>query len=40
MDFTKFRALDMKLLERVDKMLSEDIAKLMVRKDQGTEEAG
>ena len=30
MDFTKFRALDMKLLDRVDKMLSDDIAKLMV----------
>ena len=32
MDFTKFRTLDMKLLDRVDKMLSDDIAKLMVRK--------
>ena len=30
MDFTKFRTLDMKLLDRVDKMLSDDIAKLMV----------
>jgi len=29
MDFTKFRTLDMKLLDRVDKMLSDDIAKLM-----------
>lgn len=29
MDFTKFRALDPKLLERVDKMLADDIAKLM-----------
>jgi len=28
-DFTKFHALDRKLLERVDKMLAEDIAKLM-----------
>jgi len=28
-DFTKFHALDGKLLERVDKMLAEDIAKLM-----------
>ena len=32
MDFTKFRTLDMKLLDRVDKMLSDDIAKLMVNK--------
>ena len=31
MDFTKFRTLDMKLLDRVDKMLSDDIAKLMVK---------
>ena len=29
-DFTKFHPLDKKLLERVDKMLAEDIAKLMV----------
>ena len=29
-DFTKFHLLDKKLLERVDKMLAEDIAKLMV----------
>lgn len=28
-DFSKFRPLDVKLLERVDKMLAEDIAKLM-----------
>ena len=28
-DFTKFHALDRKLLERVDRMLAEDIAKLM-----------
>jgi len=28
-DFTKFHSLDKKLLERVDKMLAEDIAKLM-----------
>eukprot|EP00088_Acartia_fossae_P053751 TRINITY_DN6133_c0_g1_i12.p1 TRINITY_DN6133_c0_g1~~TRINITY_DN6133_c0_g1_i12.p1 ORF type:complete len:539 (-),score=159.03 TRINITY_DN6133_c0_g1_i12:36-1652(-) len=28
-DFSKFRTLDIKLLERVDKMLAEDIAKLM-----------
>ena len=28
-DFTKFHPLDRKLLERVDKMLAEDIAKLM-----------
>jgi len=28
-DFTKFHALDKKLLERVDRMLAEDIAKLM-----------
>eukprot|EP00096_Caligus_rogercresseyi_P000116 TRINITY_DN1030_c1_g1_i2.p1 TRINITY_DN1030_c1_g1~~TRINITY_DN1030_c1_g1_i2.p1 ORF type:complete len:539 (+),score=195.15 TRINITY_DN1030_c1_g1_i2:294-1910(+) len=28
-DFTKFRPLDKKLLERVDRMLAEDIAKLM-----------
>ena len=33
MDFTKFRTLDMKLLDRVDKMLSDDIAKLMVKKE-------
>ena len=31
-DFTKFHALDRKLLERVDNMLAVDIAKLMVRK--------
>ncbi|CAF0913808.1 unnamed protein product [Adineta steineri] len=29
MDFTKFKPLDKKLLERVDKMLSEDVPKLM-----------
>jgi EH domain-containing protein 1 len=29
MDFAKFRPLDMKLIERVDKMLSDDIARLM-----------
>merc|ERR1719232_1107210 len=28
-DFTKFHAMDKKLLDRVDKMLAEDIAKLM-----------
>ena len=28
-DFTKFKPLDRKLLERVDKMLSEDVPKLM-----------
>ena len=32
MDFTKFPTLDMKLLDRVDKMLSDDIAKLMVKR--------
>merc|ERR1712142_1251111 len=44
-DFTKFHPLDKKLLERVDKMLAEDIAKLMVMvpleeemsKDRGTD---
>jgi len=30
-DFTKFHALDKKLLERVDRMLAEDIAKLMAQ---------
>jgi len=29
-DFTKFRQLDMKLLQKVDKMLAEDISKLML----------
>jgi len=44
-DFTKFHPLDRKLLERVDKMLAEDIAKLMamvpleeaMSKDHGTD---
>jgi len=44
-DFTKFHPLDKKLLERVDKMLAEDIAKLMamvpleeaMSKDNGTD---
>ena len=37
MDFTKFRTLDMKLLDRVDKMLSDDIAKLMVLESLSTQ---
>ena len=37
MDFTKFRTLDMKLLDRVDKMLSDDIAKLMVPESLSTQ---
>jgi len=47
-DFSKFRALDLKLLERVDKMLAEDIAKLMamvpheeaVSKNEGSDKNG
>lgn len=47
-DFAKFRALDLKLLERVDKMLAEDIAKLMamvpheeaISKNEGSDKNG